>query len=311
MRPRKSAAFVLLFVLAAPPVLSAEPLTGPSELLKKADEALDRADRKKADFYVARYLGVCATAETGACRDEALEPILKKRELEPKAFVPADWDPAFLDWFEKSIRARWGVEPERVRERGRSFEIAQSLYRDKYFVTVVAYPVLELWHAVKDGVISRPMALPMGSFHDRPTLFFGKMMKGASFQSHPLFLDTQKRTLHAVWKPEFFDLDRNGEPEVWVRFNLAWGNGFAQMLDVYTIEEEKELKLLHRFQGTNDGFARRLEDGSVEVSSSVRTAPNTQRVETWRFENGKFKKTAEKQVPSILRSSEWRSIYLE
>jgi hypothetical protein len=93
-----------------------------------------------------------------------------------------------------------------------------------------------------------------------------------------------------------------------VRFNLAWGNGFCQVLEVYRVGD-RTLERLHRFQGVNDGFARRLADGSVEVADSVRAEQDVHRVETWRYEDKAFKKIDEKKVPFILKSSRWRDVF--
>ncbi len=264
-------------------------------LLKNAGQALEHSNTKTADFYLARYLGICTqSAET--CPPEALSPLLKKRKFEPKAFLPADWDPAFVDWFENSVRERWGVPAERVREKARSFEIAQNIYEDKYFVTVAAYPELEQWYVLKEGVIDRPLLLAMGAYRDRPTLFFGRSLKGSALQSYPTFLGTQKRRLHYLWKPEFFDADANGIPEVWVRFNLSWGNGFVQVLEVYKIQSQGKLLLWQHFQSAPNGFARRLENGSVEVTASDLSLKKTYSLETWSVENKEFKKLDQKEV---------------
>ncbi len=308
MRARKS---FYLFLFAVfffhPPAFGAQ---DKAELLIKAQAALDRIDRKTADFYAARWMGLCAHEGKEACDDAELEPFLKKRQLEPKAFLPGEWDPAFVDWFERGLWERWGADDSRVREKARSFEITQATYQDRYFVTMISYPELELWYVLKEGIISRPLVLPMGSVRDRPTLFFGKMLKGTPLQSNPTFLDAQKRTLHYVWKPEFVDADGDGTPEVWVRFNLAWGNGFLQVLDVYRIREEKELVLLQRFDGQN-GHARRLPDGSVEVARTLRLAPRIQQTESWVYKKGKFERVSQKENPSVLLSSDWIKVYLK
>ena len=308
MRARKS--FFLFFsavLFLQTPSFCAQDI---SELLTKAQNSLDLSDRKTADFYAARWMGLCSREESPACTAEKLEPFLKKRRLEPKAFVPGEWDPGFVEWFEHGVKERWGVDASRVREKARSFEIAQATYQDRYVVTVVVYPVLELWHLLKDGVVSRPLALPMASYHDRPTLFFGKILKGSSIQTRPFFLDTQKRTLHYIWKPEFFDADGDGTPEVWLRFNLAWGNGFMQVLDVYRIRQDQKLVLLQRFQGQN-GYARRLEDGTVELARTKRLTPQTQEKESWSYQEGGFKLVSKEEIPSVLLSSKWQEVYLK
>ncbi len=290
-------AALLLLLFSAAPAFSADELSDKALLLKKADEALARSDRKTADFYAARYLGVCAREDAAACPAETLELFIKKRRFEPKGFLPEGWDPAFIKWFEQSVRERWGVPSDRVREKARSFEITQNTYKDKYFVTVAAYPELEQWYVLKDGLISKPILLAMGAFRDHPTLFFGRTLKGTATQSSPTFLDTQKRKLHYLWKPEFFDVDGDGTPEVWVRFNLAWGNGFSQVLEVYKIRESGKLELFHHFQGEPNGHAYRLENGSVEIGGVPRSSPNLYHHETWVFKNKEFKKSAQKDVP--------------
>ena len=277
--------------------LAQDSLSNKVLLLKNADTALAISDRKTADFYVARYLGVCSRAEAEACPTEALAPFLKKRRLEPKAFLPSSWDPAFIDWFEKSVRERWSVPSERVRERSRSFEIAQTTYEDKYFVTVVAYPELQQWHVLKDGFASRAMLLAMAGYRDHPTLFFGKIFKGSPAQSYPTFLDTQKRALHYLWKPEFYDLDHDGVPEIWLRYNLAWGNGYSQVLEIYRIRPNGKLELFHHFQGEPNGYARRMEGGSVELAGMSRSSSASYHLETWSFEDKVFKKSSEEDIP--------------
>lgn len=307
MRSRRSLFFLLSFLCASTTGFAAVSET--PALLKDAEKALDRSDRKKADFYIARWMGLCRK-EAAACDETALAPLLKKRNLGPRAFLPGEWDPGFLDWFEKGIRARWGVAEDRVRAGARSFEIAQATYDQRFFVTVVAYPELELWHVLEKGIVSRPLLLPMGSYRDRPTLFFGKLLKGSSVQSRPFFLDTKKRSLHYVWKPEFVDADGDGTVELWLRFNLAWGNGFLQVLDVYRIRDEKDLVLIRRFEAVN-GYARRAPDGTVEVVQTPRFAAQNQESQTWVYKEGAFLQTGSEQVPSVLSSPDWRSVYLE
>jgi hypothetical protein len=131
-----------------------------------------------------------------------------------------------------------------------------------------------------------------------------------------LYLDTQKRTLHHVWKPDFFDLDGDNVPEIWIRYNISWGNGFSQILEVYRIKDERELILVKRFQQDREGFARRLPDGNVETGrrsshSTAMTAVSEEKqyVETWNYDSGEFKKISEKEVPFILTTPGWAERY--
>ena len=285
---------------------------------QNAVRALASGDKKEADFWMARYLGLSSVDPATGHSMKDLETLLKNRKLAPKAFVSGDWDEGFVDWFEKGLYPRWGVDEKKVRIKYRTFEIAQNRFQDRYFATIVASPELELWHVVENGLVSRPLLLLMGSASERPTLFFGKLFKGASSsQFSPLYLNTKKRPLHYVWKPEFNDLDGDGLPEVWVRFNLAWGNGFVQVLEIYRIQNDRELVLLKRFQSGEEGFALRLLDGTVEVGSAFdshktrsRLRYDSHRIETWNYEGGEFQKKTERRTPLILKTDEWKKYFL-
>ena len=279
------------------------------EILKKAGDAVAKNERKQADFYLARYLGLAARENTGAHGVQDLDELIKKRRLAPKAFIPGDWDKDFIDWFERELYPRWGVEKGRVREKARSFEIGTTAYGDKYFVTVVAYPEMELWYLLENGLGTRRLVLAMGSVSDRPTVFFGKTLKNrAPFQSSPLTLDTKKRSLHYLWKPRFFDLDQDGVPEVWLRYNLAWGNGFSQVLECYRIQNDSELSLFRRFQSDFNGIARAMPDGRVEVGA---TAGEGYHFVTWKYDKGAFQKDSEEDRPFLLKSALWKEYFLE
>jgi hypothetical protein len=289
------------------------------ELLKKADMALSMGDKKKADLWIARYLGFSAMDPTSGRSSRDLEKLLKKRKLIPKAFISGEWDKGFIDWFEKSLYSRWGTDEKKMRVRQGSFQITENSYQDKYFAMIVAYPKLELWHAVENSFVSRPLLLPMGSALDRPMLFFGKIINGfPSSQFISLYLDTEKKSLHYVWKPEFYDLDHDGIPEVWVRFSIARDDGFCQILDIYHIQNENELVPLKRFRSGDDGLARRLEDDRVELgtafcSQKIKSRFNNDQhhLETWQYKNGNFEKIYEKDVPLIFKSHDWKNYFLE
>ena len=284
------------------------PAFADGQLLDQAERAAERRDWKNADFAAARFLGLTS-------RPQDLEPFLKKRRLEPKAFLSGELDKDFVDWFERALYARWGVAPERVRPKHRSFEIASTVWQGRYFVTVVAYPQLEAWYLMENGAATRRLLLALGSAADPPLVFFGEIFQGKpSFGATPLRLEVGRRALHYLWRPEFHDATGDGVPELWLRYNLAWGNGFAQELAVYRIDGTGRLRLLRKFTGENEGVARRLPDGRIEVASGFSErigAPRFEfdkhRVETWKYDEGDFSKIDETVVPHIYRSDSWKS----
>jgi hypothetical protein len=285
-------------------------------LIQNAEDAFyQKANRKRTDFWVARYLGLSSGRPESGFGIKNIEPFLHKRKLTPKAFFPDDWDPEFIDWFQNSIHARWAVEDNKIREKHRSFEIAENLFEGKYFVKIVAYPEIEMWHLVHEGIIKRTVWMAMGSYSDKPTIFFGKKLPGmkGSLQATSIELNTERRSLHYVWQPEFYDLDEDGTPEVWIRFNLGWGNGFAQVLDIYKIKNETELVLIKRFKAQPEGMVRRSPDGKIELATAHASHDHLSRMqydlhhmEVWEFKDGNFKRSSEKDIPFIYRAPSWK-----
>ena len=288
-----------------------------ASLYQKASEAIDAWDMKNADFYLARYLGLAARNPGAKKSREDLGPLVQKRKLDPKAFLPGDFDKDFLQWFEKGCDARWGAEEKRAREKYRSVEIENGVSDSHYFATVVMTPELQSWYVVGQNRAPTPMTLAMGSASEKPLVFCGKVFKSAPpSQYYPLSIQTQKHAVHYLWKPEFYDLDRDGVPELWLRYNLAWGNGFAQVLGIYKIDDQNKLVLFKEFRGEHEGIARRLGNDKVEVAmgfGSRSSLPpmdyDRHRLEVWKFTKGEFHKVFEKNIPHILKGPAWKKFY--
>jgi hypothetical protein len=290
------------------------------KLIERSAKAVADGDKKAADFLMTRYIGLASQDSSGRYGLHDLEALLNLRGLPPRAFLPADWDPEFLRWFETSLYKRWGAEEARVRSEERSFEIGHALERGRYFLTVVAYPQIETWHLLEHGVTTRRLVLFLGSNdrHERPSMVFGRLLRGKpSFQFNVHYLSTHNRPLHHVWTPEFYDLDGDRIPEVWLRYNIVRGNGFAQVLEVHRIHDESSLKLIRRFQGDN-GVARRMADGKVETAQALDSkktgvpfAYDTHHFETWAFEKGQFKPAETFDKPFQFRDLRWKDYFLE
>lgn len=308
--------FALCILAYFIPVAAAAATPDWKRLIANAEDAFyKKADRKQMDFWLARFIGLADAYPQAGHSTKDVEPLLKKRKLTPKAFIPSDWDAGFLEWFEKGIHARWAAEDKKVREKYRSVEIAESSLEGKYFIKVVAYPEMELWHVVDKGVVKDPFWMTMASYSDKPSIFFGKALPGMkrSLQFTSMFLNTERRTLHYVWQPEFYDLDKDGVPEVWLRFNVGWGNGYAQILDIYQIRNENELVLMRRFKAEPEGIARRLPDGNVQIAVSKpsndhfpRMQYDLHHLEVWEYGDKGFKKISEEDRPLILRTPAWK-----
>ncbi len=285
-------------------------------MIQKAEDAFyQKANRKRTDFWIARFLGLSSLHPEAGYGVKDVEPFLKKRKLTPKAFIPDDWDPGFIQWFETGIYDRWAVENKKVREKHRSFEIEEAILDDKFFAKVVAMPEIEMWHVVHEGVIKKPMWMVMGSYSDKPALFFGKILGGVTGlpQASFILLNTERRGLHYLWKPEFYDVDGDGIKEIWLRYNLGWGNGFAQILEIYKTKNGTELVLFKRFKAEPEGFVRRLSDGSVQLATArpshdrlSRMQYDLHHVEIWEYKGDEFKLASENDIPFVYRTPEWK-----
>ncbi len=282
-----------------------------------AQSALEAGDERAADFWLSRYLGAIASDPQKA---EAVAPLVERRALEPAAFLAGDYDVEFLDWFERSSWKRWDTLPERARERHGSIEIA-AVSDEKRFFTLVAFPELQSWFtwSADPSYKSRRLLLTLGSANakSKPLLFAGKYVDKKAVPLPPVPLEVKNHALHHVWPPEFHDLDGDGDAELWLRYNLAWGNGFSQFLDVYRIDETKGLVLFKRFHGDSEGYARRVGGSRVEVargfgstSALAHLEYDRHRIETWEFADGRFEKRSEKIVEHLLKGKAWKDSLL-
>ena len=93
---------------------------------------------------------------------------------------------------------------------------------------------------------------------------------------------------------------------------------FRSILEIYRIQNDNELVLLKRFRSGDEGFARRLADGSVELGAAFdshktksRLNDDKHHLETWQYENGEFKKISEKDIPLLFKSGDWKKYFLE
>ena len=241
---------------------------------------------------------------------ESPEAVIEERRLAPSGFLSAGYDLAFLEWMERSVWPRWGGPAQ---ERYGWVEIASG-ENEGYTVKVVAEPILEAWYPAEPvGGRSRYLIAAGGSGKRGAWLHvIRRTGKTTLFSFPPIPIGTGTHSLHYLWKPELHDLDADGTPEIWVRYNLLWGNGFKQVLDIFKLIEGQVL-LYKSFVGENEGVARRLPDGRIETG---RGAPSRvalphfeydlYKMETWQYRKGSFIKIAHRTIPHPLRSKDWQ-----
>lgn len=285
------------------------------EIYKNAEQAIEEKNRQKADFWLARYMGLTIFSKDAGHNYTDLYPLFKKRsDLKPTAFISGRYDEGFLDFFVRGTHEYWGIPEEGISEKDYEFEI-RGTSNGKYFVSLVISPELECWYIL----LRRPVSIaiiPLGSISRPPYIISGVLQNNQPVWRYPpINLDTQGHFLHYVWPIEFHDLDGDGTPEIWIRYNVAWADGFSQMLDIYKIRNDELLILLKKFEGRAEGIARRLKDGSIEVGEGFgeegHLAYDKHRIEKWKYQNGEFTKASEEIIPHILHSEKWKKYYFE
>jgi hypothetical protein len=217
------------------------------------------------------------------------------------------------------MRPLWAQPDDRVRDKHGSVEV-RNVRSGKLFAVVTAYPKIESWFTAGEAAGEpRRLLMAVGSSAkgSRAALIAGTLVEGRGPVSlPPVEFNTQSHALQYVWEPRFEDLDGDGSPEIWLRYNLTWGNGFAQFLDVYRVEADK-LSLVKRFEGMNEGIARRVGPGRVETARGEGKGGlshfeyDAHRFETWEFKNKEFVKTSENRKPHVLRSAAWKEYVVE
>ena len=331
MNARVTSLLVLtFFALSSQPVMAVERADGPDlfsemrpqhldaqwqSVYDNAARAIAGKDRRKADFWLARYLGVI-TSSAGPARGYAdLIPLFDQREdLVPTAFISGRYSRRFLDFFVRGTYELWGVPHERVSEADAEF-VTRTFSDGPYVVELVVSPVLEAWTIIGDNPSTA--VIPLVSAEQPAVLVSGIRREGEPVRAFPrVALNANGNSLQHIWPIEAHDLEGDGTPEIWIRYNEAWADGFSQVLEIYKIEHEAALVLFKRFEGSAEGIARRVEDGTIEVAEGFTDQALTghlgfdqHHIETFAFQRGEFVKVAERNVPHLLWSDAWEPYY--
>lgn len=283
-------------------------------IYKKAEQAIVKEDIKKADFWLARYLGFTVfNNKTEKSINDLFSLFEKRGGLAPTSFISGVYDREFLEFFIHGSHLQWRIAEAGISEDENWFEVETNI-GDKYAVALRICPRLEGWLIIKKE--QEKAILTLG---ENPYIISGIVNNGRTVKDYGRFyIDTQGRFIQHFWEPEFHDLDNDNIPEIWIRYNAAQANGFSQVLDIYKIKDDKELILFKRLEGLREGIARRLKDGRVETAEGFAESSNKghlgydkHRIKTWEYKRGKFIKVSEKVAPHILHSAEWKRYYFK
>ncbi len=285
-------------------------------IYEKAEKAIQEDKIQEADFWLARYMGLTAFDETTERSYTDLYPLFEERkDLVPTAFLSGKYSNDFIEFFILGPCVLWGIPEKGVSEDVFEFQVRGDSEKD-YYAAIVISPRLESWSILKKDNISKAI-IPLVSSEKAPFIVSGKLKDGKPVKRFTRYnIDTDGKFLQYIWPIEFYDLNGDGVPEIWIRYNVAWADGFSQRLDIYQIKNDKELILLKRFEGEAEGIARRLKDGLVEVGEGFTDKEATghlgydeHHIQTFEYKNGDFVKISEKDIPHILWSKDWTEYY--
>jgi len=282
--------------------------------LSKAEKAIDKKNERDIDFYLARAMGLISnSSDLGEYWKEA-NALLKKAGLGMSVEAPYAFSQSFTEYLLETPATLWGCPPDGVDKEGRRMCI--TLVSDgKIALNIIASPMLERW-GLFGGTGKKFFAdLPECSTEEPPFIAYTRLKDGKpSGKGDRQVLDLKGMALMHLWPVDFFDLDGDGVNEVLIRCNAAAHNGFTQFLFIYKPSGDT-LKLVGRLEGGNEGIARRVKGKVFEVGAGIspgkgdRKAPSEMRLDTIKYEGGKFTKVSQKNIPNPLKGEDWKKYY--
>jgi hypothetical protein len=285
------------------------------EIYSKAKKAIADKNYEEADFQIARYLGISATTKTEKSYKDMYSLYKEMGDmLKATAFISGQYDDSFKHFFFSTPAQMWAVPEEAIYKhkfvvRGGKDETG------KYFCQFRMSPCLQKWLIFDKKLNQFVDVVPLGSGKLGPEIAAFHFDKEGKVQTIGKVELDKEYNIQCVWPIEFHNIDNDKIPEIFVRYNMAMGDGFTQRLDIYKIINDHELKLFQRFDGKSEGIARRLDDGNIETGFGFSDRNeghlyfNKTEIDTWEYDGKQFKKTKKKIVPHILWDKGWTKYY--
>ncbi|MCM8826888.1 MAG: hypothetical protein NC904_05145 [Candidatus Omnitrophica bacterium] len=282
-------------------------------LSQKAKEAIKKKDTEKSEFYLAQLIGKIIFHHQEE-RFESLFPLFKELNLDkPTSLISAKFNEEFLKWFIESPALYW-KDNKNIQDQNKFLFKLTENNDGEYSILVLGCPFLEGWYLVEKDDLSI-VVIPLISFSRKPQIIVSQLKGDTLKEIAKIDLDTEDHPLQYIWKPELYDLDKDGVPEIWLRYNKTWATGFSQELAIYKIEDEK-VKLWKKFEGVAEGIARRLEGNKIEVGFGTTDKEgighlgfDQTHLEIYEYRNEDFVKISDKTIPHILWTEDWKKYY--
>ena len=282
--------------------------------LSKASKAIDKKDERNIDFYLSRAMGLISNASDLGEYWKETNGLLKKAGLGMSVQAPYAFSKSFTEYLLETPATLWGCPAAGVDEAGKRMCI--TLVSDgKSALNIVASPMLERWGVFGSAGVKFFADLPECSTEEPPFIAYTKLEGGKpSGKGNRLALDLKGMALMHLWPVDFYDLDGDGVNEILIRCNAAAHDGFTQFLFICKPSGDT-LKFSGRLEGGREGIARRVKGKIFEVGAGISagkddgSAPAEMRIDTIKYEGGKFIKVSQKNIPNPVLGEGWKKFY--
>ncbi|MDD4201886.1 MAG: hypothetical protein PHQ52_00275 [Candidatus Omnitrophica bacterium] len=280
-------------------------------LYKQAQTAIEKGDQGESDFFLARYLGLVTTENTTKNYTDLYPLFDTHKQLNAFTVINGEFQKEFIDWFIFAGYSMWAGQTI-IQTKDGALEVTNNL-NDNFYVGVFGYPYLEKGSIV--GGTSNSGEVVVMTLMRKPFLVLGKIKEKENPLDNASDFPIEVRTvIQYIWQPEFYDIDKDGEDEIFIRYNKSWATGFSQVLDIYKIKED-DLILWERFEGLAEGIAMRAGD-KIIVGEGFSDTGNGHmgyektHIEEFEYKEDKWIRTKASDQPHILLNEEWKTFYL-
>ena len=301
----------LLFLSPASARAGVEPATPAPGSLEKAAAALAENREDQARLWIACYLGETLRAPGVAFRADLLAPLLDKLGVRPTAFLSGRLDQGFLDFFMGGSWSLWACS-EAPMDLAQSKILMAEFRSGSRSVAFWGMPTLEERMLIGGAfTLTRMLLAPSGETH----IVVGRYVNDGELLSETdLTLDAGP--IQYIVDAGLSDIDGDGRDDLFARYNRLTASGFTQVLDVFGPDDDGRFALRFRFEGEAEGYARSLGGGRVEVARGISAqgdghlANDRERIELWRFRDGRPVKESARTAPHRLLHEGWEAYYL-
>ena len=213
----------------------------------KSEKYFSEGKFKEADFYLALHLN----HEIKDIPSEVPKVFQKldERGLKPTSFIDGSYSQEFLMFFFGDTLFQWNSE---IFDEN-NFVILTRIGKDeetRLYAVVWGRPRMEMWSVI--GENSNTSFLLGYSDAD---VVVGKY--NSNNQPVPCNSFNLEGPISHIFNPTFFDVDKDGFPEMMIRFNATVADGFIQFLNIYKSHNNEDFcksRLIKEFSARN-GFA--------------------------------------------------------